>query len=137
MHEIPHATNIEAGYALAFSACSLTVLYLTFYTILVLWSLKLYSLGAGLAIVGAVFLIAEAINLRKPESERVLDERVERINEKAGFYAFWILISSLAAATVLSWYFELRLRDVLEYTFLAGMFSFVILRSYFSRRGLE
>ncbi len=100
---------------------------------LILWNIKFYPLGVGLIIAGAILLITEAINLRKPESERILDERVERINERAAFYAFWILVSSLAVATVLSWYFELRLRETLEYVFFAGIFSFVILRSYLSR----
>jgi len=104
---------------------------------LVLWNLKFYPLGAGLVIAGAAFLIAEAINLRKPESEKILDERAKRINEKAGFHAFWILISSLAVATFLNWYFELNLRETLEYVSFAGILSFVILRSYFSRRSLE
>ncbi len=154
--------GIEAGHALTFSAGALAVLYLTFYTIsslhdllegrdfmsslasfilgllmifsgLILWNIKFYPLGVGLIIAGAILLITEAINLRKPESERILDERVERINERAAFYAFWILVSSLAVATVLSWYFELRLRETLEYVFFAGIFSFVILRSYLSR----
>ncbi len=69
---------------------------LTLISGLVFWIAKLYPVGAGLLIAGAVFLIVQVINLRKPESERILDERAERINEKAGFYAFWILVLSLA-----------------------------------------
>ncbi len=104
---------------------------------LAFWIIKLYPIGAGLLITGVVFLIAQVINLRKPESERILDERAERINEKAGFHAFWILILSLAVTTALSWYFDLKLRETLTYVSLVGIYSFVILRVYFSRRGLE
>ena len=104
---------------------------------LALWIIKLYPAGAGLLIIGVIFLITQAINLRKPESERILDERTERINEKEGFHAFWILILSLAVATALSWYFDLKLRETLAYVSLVGIYSFVILRVYFSRRGLE
>lgn len=104
---------------------------------LAFWIAKLYPVGAGLLIAGVVFLIVQAINLRKPKSERILDERTERINEKAGFYSFWILVLSLAVATALNWYFDLRLRGVLTHVFFVGIFSFVILRVYFSRRGLE
>lgn len=110
---------------------------LTILSGLILWELKFYPLGAGLVIAGVVFLITQAVNLRKPEFDRILDERVERTNEKAGFYAFWVLISSLATFTVLSWYFELNLRETLEYLFLVGVYSFIILRFCFSRRGLE
>ncbi len=115
---------------------SLVIGFLIIFSELALWLLENH-LAAGLVIAGIVFLIAQAINLRKPEFDRILDERVERISEKAGFYAFWVLVSSLAVITSLSWYFELRLRDVLECEFLAGILSFAVLRFYFSRRELE
>ncbi|MDI3502179.1 MAG: hypothetical protein PWR13_1306 [Archaeoglobi archaeon] len=55
----------------------------------IIWSFGIHLLGSGLVLGGIVSLIVQSINLSKPESERILDERIERINEKAGFHAFW------------------------------------------------
>lgn len=112
---------------------SLKLGFLTIITGLILWNFRFHLLGAGLVIAGVISLIVQAVNLRKPEFDRVLDERVERINEKSGFCSFWVLISSLAAFRALSWYFELELESVLEYAFLIGIFSFIIFRFHFSR----
>lgn len=75
------------------------------------------------------------INLRKPETDRVLDERVERINEKAGYFAFWILSLFIALMVFLGKYFNRA--EILELLWFAGMLSFITLRIYFSRRGIE
>lgn len=104
---------------------------------LIIWQLKFHFFGGFLLVTGIVFLITLIINLRKPEYERILDERVERINEKSGYYAFWVLILSLAAFTALNWYFKLKLREMLEYLFIIGMYSYIILRFYYSRKALQ
>ncbi len=92
-----------------------------------LWFLKIRLLGVGLLFSGLVFLVSKALYLRKPMTDKVIDERVERINEKTSYYAFWILVSSLAVAIASSWYFEL------EALCFVGIYCFFILRYYFSR----
>ncbi len=99
----------------------------------ILWILRIHPLAMGLFVSGVVFLISRAVYLRKPLTDRIIDERVVRINEKAGYYAFWILISSLAMATTSSWYFELKPTYTLEALGLIGLYSFFILRYYFSK----
>ena len=57
-------------------------------------------------------------------TDKVIDERVERINEKAGYYAFWILISSLAVAIASSLYLELEARNALEALCFVGIYCY-------------
>ncbi|HDM36679.1 MAG TPA: DUF2178 domain-containing protein, partial [Candidatus Syntrophoarchaeum butanivorans] len=57
-----------------------------------LWLLNIYPLGGGLILGGVLLLISNMYYARKPETETITDERIERINDKAGHYAFWITV---------------------------------------------
>ena len=73
----------------------------------------------------------------KPKTERVADERVTRINEKAGYTAGWLV---LLAVMILFWADKIwslgiELEDMYWTTLFVGAYSFLILRWYYNRRG--
>ena len=49
-----------------------------------LWLLNIYPLGGGLILGGVLLLISNIYYTRKPETETIIDERIKRINDKAG-----------------------------------------------------
>jgi len=61
---------------------------------ILLWLLNIYPLGGGLILGGVLLLISNIYYTRKPETETIIDERIERINDKAGHYAFWTTVLS-------------------------------------------
>ncbi|MCW3138773.1 MAG: DUF2178 domain-containing protein [Methanophagales archaeon] len=103
------------------------------------WLFKIYPLGGGLILAGVLLLISNIYYARKSETETIIDERIERINDKAGHYAFWITVLSLSIIFWINFYGILRvnLREMYEISLLIGIYSWFLLRFYFSRKGLK
>jgi uncharacterized membrane protein len=99
----------------------------------------LLFVGINLIIVGLFIFIAAlyAATKSKPETERVVDERVTRINEKAGYTAGWLIMLSVMLMFWADkiWSLNLELKDMYWTTLLVGVYSFLILRWYYNRRG--
>jgi hypothetical protein len=55
----------------------------------------LYGLGVGSVVSGLVLFIAGLYGATKPETELHLDKRMRRINEKVGYFAFWLTFSTI------------------------------------------
>jgi uncharacterized membrane protein len=73
----------------------------------------------------------------KPETELVADERVARINERAGYVAFWLVLISI---TILfwsdrAWSIGIELVDMYYAAMFVGIISWSVLRWYYDRRG--
>ena len=51
---------------------------------ILLWLLNIYPLGGGLILGGVLLLISNIYYTRKPKTETIIDERIKRINDKAG-----------------------------------------------------
>jgi len=60
-----------------------------------------------------------------------------RVNEKAGYHAFWILLATMALVQSIAmfWRLDLSYKSVSPDIFFVGMLSFVILRWYYNRKG--
>jgi len=106
---------------------------------ILLWLLNIYPLGGGLILGGVLLLISNMYYARKPETETIIDERIERINDKAGHYAFWITVLSLS---IIFWIdlcgiLKVNLIEIYEIPLLIGIYSWLLLRFYFSRKGLR
>ena len=103
------------------------------------WLLNIYPLGGGLILGGFFLLISNIYYIRKSETETIIDERIERINDKAGHYAFWITVLSLSIIFWIDFYgiLKVNLREMYEISLLIGIYSWVLLRFYFSRKGLK
>lgn len=106
---------------------------------ILLWLLNIYSLGGGLILGGILLLISNIYHARKPETETIIDERIERINDKAGHYAFWVTVLSLSIIFWIDFYgiLKVNLREMYEISLLIGIYSWFLLRFYFSRKGLK
>ena len=78
-----------------------------------------------------------AATTTKPETERVADERVTRINEKAGYTAGWLIMLSVTLMFWADgiWSLNLELKDMHIMVILVGIYSFFIFRWYYNRRG--
>ena len=95
-----------------------------------------YVIG-GLFIFGGITLtIMSLYTATKTKEDLIQDERSVRINEKAGYHAFWILIGTMAIVQLIAmlWRLNLNYKSVSPDIFIVGMFSFVILRWYYNRR---
>ena len=106
---------------------------------ILLWLLNIYPLGGGLILGGILLIVSNIYCVRKPEAETIIDERIERINDKAGHYAFWITVLSLSIIFWIDFYgiLKVNLRGMYESSLLIGIYSWFLLRFYFSRKGLK
>ncbi len=101
--------------------------------------LDLETLGVGLAAPGLVLLIAGLYRATKPETELRVDERMRRINERAGLLAFWQMIGAIGILFWVSIYFPdmFRTTDILTILALIGIYSYFIIRFYYNRKGIK
>jgi len=95
-----------------------------------------YVIGGLFILGGTMLIIMSLCTATKTREDLVQDERSVRINEKAGYHAFWILIGTLALVQLIAmfWRLNLNYKSVSPDIFIVGMFSFVILRWYYNRR---
>ncbi len=119
-----------------------TVFYVGISMILIgilFWLPNIHPLGGGLILGGVLLLISNIYYTRKQETETIIDERIERINDKAGHYAFWITVLSLSIIFWIDSYgiFKVNLREMYEISLLIGIYSWFLSRFYFSRKGLK
>ena len=96
-------------------------------------------LGAGITFSGLILIFIGIYWATKPATEIPADEMHIRINEKAGFNAFWAVIGLMAILRYVTHYSLdiLEIRDVIELVFIVGMFTFVVSRFYYIRRGFS
>jgi uncharacterized membrane protein len=99
----------------------------------------LLFVGINLIGFGLFIFIAAlyAATTTKPETERVADERVTRINEKAGYTAGWLIMLSVALMFWADkvWSLNLELKDMYLMVILVGIYSFFIFRWHYNRGG--
>ncbi|MEA1945203.1 MAG: hypothetical protein U9N07_07720 [Euryarchaeota archaeon] len=100
-------------------------------------SKALFFIGFGLTFAGLFMFVMALYAATKPKTELIVDERVTRINEKAGYTAGWLV---LLAVMILFWAdkiwsLNLELEDMYWTTLLVGIYSWLILRWYYNRRG--
>jgi len=96
-------------------------------------------LGMGITFSGLILVFIGIYWATKRNTEIPADEMHLRINEKAGFNAFWAVVGLMAILMYANHYFPglLEIRDVLELIFIVGMFTFVVSRFYYIRRGFS
>jgi len=98
----------------------------------------LMFLGMGIFLSGLMLIFIGIHWARKPKTE-LPDERYMRINEKAGFNAFWTTLGILAVLTYVDAYFPLgqNFRESVTIVWVVGTISFMIYRFYYNRKGLK
>lgn len=99
----------------------------------------LLALGIGLVVSGLVLITAGLYGATKPEIEIRLDERMRRIDEKAGYFALWIMVGTTTVLFWVSIYSPDRLRttDILLLLMLIGIYSYFIIHFYYNRKGFK
>ena len=95
-----------------------------------------YVIGGLFILGGTMLIIMSLCTATKTREDLIQDERSVRINEKAGYHAFWILLGTMALVQLMAmlWRLNLNYKSVSPDIFIVGMFSFVILRWYYNRR---
>ena len=86
-----------------------------------------YVIGGLFILGGTMLIIMSLCTATKTREDLIQDERSVRINEKAGYHAFWILIGTMALVQLIAmfWRLNLNYKSVSPDIFIVGMFSFV------------
>ena len=100
------------------------------------YSKTITVLGAISILVGIMMCVMALVASTKPKTELIQDERITRINEKAGYAAFWIV---LLVVTILYWAdkiwsLDVVLKDMYSAVLLVGIYSWLILRWHYNKR---
>ena len=90
----------------------------------------------GLIVAGLLMFVILLHTATKPETELVADERVARINERAGYVAFWLVLISI---TILfwsdrAWSIGVELADMYYAAMFVGIISWSLLRWYYNKK---
>ncbi len=95
-----------------------------------------YVIGGMSILAGIMLIIMSLHTATKTREDLMQDERSVRVNEKAGYHAFWILLATMALVQGIAmfWRLNLNYKSVSPDIFIVGMFSFIILRWYYNRR---
>ena len=96
-----------------------------------------FFIGFGLIFAGLFMFVMAVYTATKPKTELIADERITRINEKAGYIAVWMVMLSVTILfwTDKVWSLGIELEDMYWTTLFVGTYSWLILRWYYNRRG--
>jgi hypothetical protein len=98
----------------------------------------LLFVGINLIGFGLFIFIAAlyAATTTKPETERGADERVTRINEKAGYTAGWLIMLSVTLMfwSDRAWSIGVELADMYYVAMFVGIISWSLLRWYYNKK---
>ena len=94
-------------------------------------------ISLGLIVAGMLMFAILLRTATKPETELMADERIMRVNEKAGNTAFWLVLVSI---TILfwsdrAWSIGIELVDIYYAAMFIGLISWSVLRWHYSRKG--
>ena len=96
-----------------------------------------FVIGSVMIIMGVIAIVVAIGAAATPKEDMIPDERSDRIKEKAGYHAFWILLVTMALVQVIAMFgrLDLSYKSVSPDIFIVGMLSWIILRWYYNRRG--
>ena len=102
------------------------------------YSKTITVLGGISILVGIIMCMMALVASTKPKTELIADERVTRINEKAGYHAGWIIMLSVIILFQADkiWSLGVELKDMYYTVLFVGMFSWIILRWHYNKRSM-
>jgi uncharacterized membrane protein len=105
--------------------------------IVVLFIQSIFFIGFGLILGGLALSVSGLYTGTKPGTDVMIDERVLRINEKAGYHTYWMIMGIAGFLWVLDIYLKLNmnLSDGLALITFFGVYAFLIFRYYFGKKG--
>ncbi len=124
--------KILRSMGVSLSVVVLAVVILTFGTS----SRAVSFVSLGLIVAGMLMFAISLHTATKPETELVVDERVTRVNEKAGYIALWLVLLSV---TILfwsdrAWSIGVELVDMYYAAMFVGIISWSLLRWHHNRK---
>jgi len=98
---------------------------------------SIFFIGFGFILGGLALLVSGLYTGTKPRTDVMIDERVLRINEKAGYHTYWMIMGIAGVLWVLDIYLKLNmnLSDGLALITFFGLYAFLVLRYYFGKKG--
>ncbi|KAF5416249.1 MAG: hypothetical protein C5S48_03520 [Candidatus Methanogaster sp.] len=95
------------------------------------------GIGFSLITIGLIAIAIAIIRSARPKEDLIQDERSKRIKERAGYHAFLILLVTISLVQLIAMFGRLNLdyRSVSTNLFLVGIWSWIILKWYYNRRG--
>jgi uncharacterized membrane protein len=92
-----------------------------------------FGTGFALLLMGIVAIVAAVT----PEEYLIQDERSARVDEKAGYHAFVILLLAMALLQSIDriWRLNFNFKAVIPDRFIVRIWSWIMLRWYYNRRG--
>jgi uncharacterized membrane protein len=108
----------------------------TFLLGIALWQTQYIGFGAGLIFVSLIFFVMFLNVSLRPREHFIRDERSVRVNEKAGYHTFWVLIVVFSILNAPGSPFRaLYVKDISTPLLLIGLYSWLILRGYYDKKG--
>ena len=96
-----------------------------------------FGIGFALTIMGIVAIVTAIIAETTPKEDMIQDERSVRVNEKAGYHAFCILLATMALLQLIgmAWRLNFNFKAVIPDLFIVGVGSWILLRWHYNQRG--
>jgi uncharacterized membrane protein len=96
-----------------------------------------FGIGFALLLMGIIAIVAVITAAITPEEYLIQDERSARVDEKAGYHAFCILLLTMALLQAIGmiWRLNFNFKAVIPDLFIVGIWSWIILRWHYNRRG--
>ncbi len=96
-----------------------------------------FGIGFALTIMGLIAIVSAIIAAATPKEDMIRDERSVRINEKAGYHAFCILLVTMALLQLIGmvWRLNFNFKAVIPDLFIVGVGSWILLRWHYNQRG--
>lgn len=99
--------------------------------------LSYFGIGFILTIMGLIAIVSAITAAATPKEDMIRDERSVRINEKAGYHAFCILLVTMALLQLIGmvWRLNFNFKAVIPDLFIVGVGSWILLRWHYNQRG--
>ena len=93
-------------------------------------------LGGISILVGIMMCIMALVASTKPKSELVQDERITRINEKAGYATGWLIMLAVIILFQADkiWSLGVELEDMYYTVLLVGVYSWLVFKWYYNKK---
>ena len=106
-------------------------------TIISFFIRSMFFIGGGLILGGFVLLVTGLYVSTKPKELFIPDERIRKNTDKAGYHAFWLvlLIITIFNMIEMSSPSSVKYLDASTVIMLVGVYSFLLLRWYYNKKG--
>ena len=102
-----------------------------------LWHYDYHGAGFTFIIMSLMFTVMFLHVSSKPREYFIRDERSIRINEKAGYHAFMILLVCTSILVIADWKTEIYYKDVSSPLYIIALWSWIFLRWYYNKKGFD